>query len=297
VLTVTPAATVTQLTASASSIIFGASVTFTATVTSAAGIPTGSLELFDGTVMIGTTALDPHGAATFSSSSLPAGTSSITAIFEGSTNFASSSSEITELVDPGIFTLSANPPVQFVRGAGSTVYTVTATAVEQFNGPVTLSCSGLPVGATCSFAAQTLNLVVGGTATTSMTIVNTAADAQLRATPFLPGYATPGSLAPITLAAVFPFELTGLGACFAGLFSKKNGLRPGRSRTNRANGRRAPKLRLALALFCTAGLLSLAGCACFTSIYQNYTVTITGTTTVPGIGPQSATVVLTVGAQ
>ena len=46
---------------------------------------------------------------------------------------------------------------------------------------------------------------------------------------------------------------------------------------------RSPNLRLLLALCCTAAIVSLAGCACLSSINQVYTIPITGTTTVSGV--------------
>jgi len=42
-------------------------------------------------------------------------------------------------------------------------------------------------------------------------------------------------------------------------------------------------------------MIGLAGCACFTSSYMSYNVTITGTNSTAGSGPQSVTVVLSVG--
>jgi len=295
-LSVTPAATATTLVASASAIIAGASVTFTATVTSPGGIPAGNLELFSGTIPIGTTVLDPYGVATFSTSSFAAGSYNITALYEGSANFQSSSSTVTEAVSAGSFTVAANPPSQFIRGPGSTVYTIAASSVAHFAGAVALSCSGLPVDATCAFSTPTLNLTDGATATTTLTIVDTAADAQLRGpTIRIPGFRTPTGLAPIAIAAVFPFELTGLAACFASLLRRKRGAR--RSHPAASRARRSPKARLGLALLATAAVLSLGGCACFTSIFQTYTVTITGTSPVYGTTPQSTTVSISVAQQ
>jgi hypothetical protein len=49
-----------------------------------------------------------------------------------------------------------------------------------------------------------------------------------------------------------------------------------------------------LALLCTAAIVSLAGCACLSSINQVYTIPITGTTSVSGVSSQSTSVSLTV---
>ena len=93
----------------------------------------------------------------------------------------------------------------------------------------------------------------------------------------------PADLLPITVAAIFPFELTGLGVFLTGCFRRK--------------GRLASGKRLLLLLFLTLGALGLSGCGCFTSAYQVYTVTVTGTSSVIGTTPQTATVTLTVGQQ
>jgi hypothetical protein len=115
-----------------------------------------------------------------------------------------------------------------------------------------------------------------------MTVTTTLADARLTL-PALhtPAGRTPNGLAPIAFAAVFPF---GLGAFFG--FSRR--------RRGRARAGRAPNLRLLLALLFTAGIISLAGCACLSSINQVYTIPITGTTSVSGVSSQSASVTLTV---
>jgi hypothetical protein len=315
-LTVAPAATSVTLATSASPVFIGASITFTATVSSAAGVPPGTVSFLNGTALLGTGTINASGVATFSTSSLTPGTYTITATYPGSADFVSSSGTVTEVVNPGSFTVSANPPDQFVRGPGTTTFTITVTSMQGFSGAVVLSCSGLPADATCAFSNQTLNLTANGTATASMVLVNTAADAQLR----MPGTPTPKNgdgmsgegqnssrgLAPIAIAAVFPFELTGLGVIFAGWLRRRQP-RSGSGPGQRPEPEPEPQnlipcsclrqLRLLLVLACTSGLIGLAGCNCFTSVYHNYTITITGTNPTVGSAPQSTTVVLSVGQQ
>jgi hypothetical protein len=213
------------------------------------------------------------------------GTLTITATYQATLDFASSSGTVAQVVNPGSFTLSAAPPTQFISGPGSTVYLVTVSSVQGFAGPVTLACSGLPADATCTFATPTVTLTGtgnGASVTTTMTVTTTLADARLTL-PALPAPAgrTPNGLAPIAFAAVFPF---GLGAFFG--FSRR--------RRGRARAGRSPNLRLLLALCCTAAIIGLAGCACLSSINQVYTIPITGTTTVSGVAAQSTSVSLTV---
>jgi hypothetical protein len=68
------------------------------------------------------------------------------------------------------FLISAQIP-GIVAPAGSTTSTLTSTMVGGFSGDVALSCSGLPDGATCSFAPTTLT---GGVGKASLTITTTA---------------------------------------------------------------------------------------------------------------------------
>ncbi len=291
-LAITPAATATVVTTSASPVNQGTSITFTATVTYGAGlpVPVATVNFYNGTTLLGSGTLNASGVATYTTSTLTAGTYTITATYQPTLNFATSSGTVLQVVNPGSFTLSATPPNQFIRGSGSVSYAVTVSSVQGFAGPVALACSGLPADATCSFANATLNLTSGGTANTTLTVVTNQSDARLNLPALhLPASRSPNGLAPIAMAAAFPF---GLGAFLAGLSRRKRRLPRGNARLGRS-----PHFRLLLALLCVAGLASLAGCACLSSIYQVYTIPITGTTTVNGASTQAASVTLTVAQQ
>ncbi len=98
-LTVNKASTSIAVISSATSSIYGSSVTFTATVTpSAGGPPTGSVTFKDGAITLGTGTLNGAnpGVATFSTSTLSVSGSphSITAVYGGDSNFASSTSSV-----------------------------------------------------------------------------------------------------------------------------------------------------------------------------------------------------------
>ena len=283
-LAITQAATAVSVTTSSSPAYYGTPITFTASVNSAGGTPTGTVTFLNGNTVLGTATLSGAGVATFNTSSLLPGTATITANYSGDLNFAASSASLSEVVSAGSFSLAASPATQFVRGAGTTVYTITATSAQGFNGPVALACAGLPSDATCTFASPTLTVSANGTATTTMTVTSTAADAKLLK-PVLPSRNTAARIAPVAFAATLPFELTGLGVLFAG------------TRRKRRWSARSPRLRVLLLLLGTAALMGLAGCACFTSVYKNYTITVTGTSTVPGVASQSASVILSVGQQ
>ena len=79
-------------------------VTFTATVSSSGGTPTGSVSFYDGTTLLGTVTLT-SGTAAYTTSSLTVGTNNITAVYSGNSTFQTvTSAAVAELVQD--FTLS-----------------------------------------------------------------------------------------------------------------------------------------------------------------------------------------------
>jgi hypothetical protein len=140
----------------------GQAVTFTATVaavTPATGTPTGSVTFKDGAATLATAALT-GGTATFSSSTLSAGSHSITAVYAGDSNFSGSTSPaLTQTVNASATTTtvssSANPST-----FGQTVtFTATVAAVAPATGTPTGSVTFKDGAATLATAALT-----GGTA-------------------------------------------------------------------------------------------------------------------------------------
>ena len=106
--TVSQAGTTTGLAASPNPASFGQAVTLTVTVTvgaPGAGTPTGTVTFLDGATALGTATLNGGATAIFSTSSLAAGSHSVTASYSGDTNFTGSvtSSAIT-------VTVQAPPP-------------------------------------------------------------------------------------------------------------------------------------------------------------------------------------------
>ncbi|MBI2828240.1 MAG: Ig-like domain repeat protein, partial [Acidobacteria bacterium] len=94
--TVNKAATTTALGSSTDPSAFGESVTFTASVSSSAGTPTGPVTFKDGTTTLGTGTLNGSGQATFTTTGLSVGTRSITAEYAGDGNFTASTSNVLE---------------------------------------------------------------------------------------------------------------------------------------------------------------------------------------------------------
>lgn len=119
---------------------YGQPVTLTATVspsTSNSSTPTGTVTFMDGSIVLNPdgSPINTSGVATFDTSTLPAGTDSITAVYGGDSNFSSStSSPVSQVVNQAATTtaLTATPnPVTF----GQTV---------EFSGIVSPPTAGLP---------------------------------------------------------------------------------------------------------------------------------------------------------
>jgi hypothetical protein len=95
--------TSTTLTSSLNPSNYGQTVTFTASVSSTAGTPAGTVIFYDGLTSIGSATLS-SGKAAISVSSLAAGSHSITAAYQGSGTFGSSTSAVLTQVIDGVTT-------------------------------------------------------------------------------------------------------------------------------------------------------------------------------------------------
>jgi hypothetical protein len=136
-LTVTGVATTTTLTAPGSS-NYGASVTLTATVTSASGTPGGTVTFLSGSTPIGTGTLSGSGAAALSTAALPAGSDAVTASYAASGNFGASTSPATTIAVKGASQTITFPAIA-TRVYGSAPFAVTATSNLGSSYPVTIS--------------------------------------------------------------------------------------------------------------------------------------------------------------
>jgi hypothetical protein len=181
--------TSTVLVSGANPIFAGSAATLTATVTpGASGTPTGTVTFKDGTTSLGTATLNALSVATFSVSTIAAGSHSLTAVYSGDTiNLPSSSAAMTETVNPANFTLTANPGSQSVTDGQSATYTLTLTPEGMFGSPINFSCSGLPVMANCVFSPGSVT-PNSSTVTTTLTITTVGRTAPaVSAWPRLPG--------------------------------------------------------------------------------------------------------------
>jgi hypothetical protein len=107
--------TSTTLVTSAPTAVFGQTELLTATVSSQAGVPTGTVTFLDGSTVVGTAAVDAAGHATLAVS-LGVGSHTLTASFVGTGGFTGSlATDVTETVNPALTTValtsSVNPAV------------------------------------------------------------------------------------------------------------------------------------------------------------------------------------------
>ncbi|PYY21555.1 MAG: hypothetical protein DMG62_17695, partial [Acidobacteria bacterium] len=125
-ITVNQASSSIAFTSSQNPSMVGISVTFTATVSSPRGTPTGTVTFNNGNSSLGTAPL-ASGQTAFSASMLALGTHSITAVYSGDTNFLSStSSALSQMVTPltgatGPLRALASNPRYFTDGSGKAI--------------------------------------------------------------------------------------------------------------------------------------------------------------------------------
>jgi Bacterial Ig-like domain (group 3) len=162
-LTVTLAPTATSVASSLNPSTYGRTVTFTATVTSSYGTPTGTVYFYNGATHIGSGTLS-GGHASFATSGLSAGSHSITAkyfhtgTFGGSTssalsqvvNKASSATSLTSSLNPSTYGQS----VTFTATVSSSTTTPTGSVTFK-NGATTLG-SGTLSGGHATYTTKTL---------------------------------------------------------------------------------------------------------------------------------------------
>ena len=167
--------TTTGLTSSPNPAVYGATVTLTATVTpTSENPPTGTVTFYNGTTAIGSpvtvSTSSPYQAAA-TTSTLPVGSDSITAVYGGDSNNASStSSPVTQIVTAPAFSITSQPTTPSAAPAGTaTTTTFTITPTGPVTLPITFACNGLP-DATITCSASPIPAGSTGVQTVTLTI-------------------------------------------------------------------------------------------------------------------------------
>jgi Bacterial Ig-like domain (group 3) len=120
------------------------------------GAPSGVVNFRSGQIDLGSALVDSEGKASLQTDLLPAGSQPVVAIYQGQSAYLHSISN-PELVQANVstaagFTAAATPTSLSTAVGGFVSSNVTVTPVNGFNAYVTLSCSGLPINTTCTFA-------------------------------------------------------------------------------------------------------------------------------------------------
>ena len=157
-MTITSLIPAVRLSSSTNPAVAQTGVTFTASVSSTVGTPTGTVSFLDSATPLGQGTLTA-GVAALTTSSLTDGSHSITAVYNGDTNFVAVGSAA---LSQSILDFSLTPGSGSGSGSGSGVTTQTAepggsatyplkivpTAGTIFPTPVLLTVTGMPTGAT-----------------------------------------------------------------------------------------------------------------------------------------------------
>ena len=165
--TVNAASTSASLTSSLNLSVFGQAVTFSATVTGGTGTPTGNVSFKDGVTTIGTVVLNSSGVASLATSTLAAGSHSITAQYAGDANFngttsaalsqtvnaANTSTSLTSSLSPTVFGQAVTFAATVTGGTGTPTGNVSFKDGVTTIGTVALNGLGVASLATSALAA------------------------------------------------------------------------------------------------------------------------------------------------
>src|ERR1700683_985214 len=166
--------TTTTLTSSQNPSNYGQAVTFSATVTSQGfkSTPTGTVNFYDGTTNLGSSNLSSSAVATLTISTLAVGTHSITATYNGDSNFGSSTSAALSQLAQGAIAQISPTSLNFGNqtvGIASVRQSVSLTNT----GNVALAITSITVSLSNGSSSQTNNcgtsLAAGASCTVSLT--------------------------------------------------------------------------------------------------------------------------------
>jgi len=175
--------TITLVSSTASS---GAGWPVTLTATAAGSLVTqaaGTINFMNGSTQVGSATTDSNGVAVLTTSALPAGSPSITAVYIANQYSDSATSDPVALTITPDYTVSSTQTTATVRAGQSATYTLTIAGFGGFNVPITFSCSGQPLYSTCSFAPSSVTPGGSSTVTTVLTLQTAGTAAALRTMP------------------------------------------------------------------------------------------------------------------
>jgi hypothetical protein len=194
---VAPAVTSMTVTSSPNPSYAGASVTVTATLSGLAPGAGGTVTFSNGSTKLGTATV-ANGSATYSTTFASVGNATITATYSGDANDAGSTGTVVQAIEaPVAVSPGSGASLSLTVKAGQAVSTTLSLAGNAgFSGPISMSCTGLPANATCSFSPASLLLPATGAGSVTLTVATAATGATTSAALDL---STPGR--PFTVAA------------------------------------------------------------------------------------------------
>jgi hypothetical protein len=168
-LTVVPATPALSLTSNANPVFMSNAVTFTATISSYATPPTGTVTFYDGGTQIGTGTVT-NGVATLTTTALSNQIHSITAVYSGDTSYgpASSGALSEKVVDFTVAPAGSGSVTVAAAGVASYPLVITPVGGSTLPGTMTLSVVGLSLDSTATFSPAT---VTAGSGTTTVTLL------------------------------------------------------------------------------------------------------------------------------
>jgi large repetitive protein len=149
-------------------------------------LPTGTVQFFDGGAPLGSPAQVISGGASIQATFNSSGTHNLTAQYSGDSTYNGATSPA--------FTVSVLAPFQFatingvnsatVAAGGTATYTIALLQFQSnFNGAVSITCTGAPAGATCTTNPATTNPSSGLGTQVTVTVATTTS-ARLSPSPF-----------------------------------------------------------------------------------------------------------------
>jgi subtilase family serine protease len=215
--TVTLLGSATSVSTSNASISSGTSVTLSATVAaskSGGPAPTGTVQFSAGTnssggsTTLGSAVPVTSGAASLTTTAIPAGTQFVFANYSGDANYSPSTASTAEVVaGAASFTVTAAPAtINISQPGGTGLTTLMFAGANGFSGTIALSaasCTGLPAESSCSFGPSSVTLSSGTTSANTTLTVTTTAKSSTPLTVFArPDRRSPWPLPAFALAAI-----------------------------------------------------------------------------------------------
>ncbi|UWZ84551.1 FG-GAP-like repeat-containing protein [Occallatibacter riparius] len=185
-LTITPAKPDIALKSSAGQVFPSTPVTFTATVSSSAGSPSGTVSFYDGSTLLNKATL-AAGTATYETSSLAVGVHTITAAYSGDSNFTTiASPAVTQTIESFTITVPSGGDSATVSAGGTATYkfNVAPPSGTKFLSEIKFSVTGAPSGSTSSFNPTSIASGSGATDVTLTVKVPTSAAVAPAPSPF-----------------------------------------------------------------------------------------------------------------